>query len=162
MGYTQYIKYYTTELDQERWNKFTKNCRVLLKNLPEKSVVHDEYENAPLIITGCGRYKRPQFTKEHVWFNGGGEFNNDTLDHETCVIRRKRDKDEMFDFCKTAQKPYDFMVCAVFFLLQAYFPKEVHISSDGDYEEWEDAIEWVKKLVPSKEVAALLVKGFTP
>jgi hypothetical protein len=45
--------------------------------------------------------------------------------------------DEGFDFCKTARKPYDTVVCALLIHLKAVLGDGVEIKSDGDWEEWE-------------------------
>lgn len=79
----------------------------------------------------------PVFTKELVRFNGVRE-----LGHETFYVKRIFDPSTSsrpsevlhFEFCKTAQKPYDIAVVACLALLQHYCP-EVVLSSDGSTDE---------------------------
>lgn len=65
-----------------------------------------------------------RMTDQHILFNGIG---NDA--HETFVLDRT-DKD--FNFCKTAQKPYDAAVVAVLKAARRYAPKWIKLSSDGE------------------------------
>ncbi|KAH7113570.1 hypothetical protein EDB81DRAFT_824566 [Dactylonectria macrodidyma] len=55
--------------------------------------------------------------------------------------------------CKTNRKPYDLVVCAI--LLRAYqlAPDAIKISSDGRWEEWEEARMMVRKLWPGTTMA---------
>jgi hypothetical protein len=166
MGYTNYLRYNTKSLgaensfNQKEWNEFIKNCKTVLVNLPAtcSGKIAYEYEDAPILITGCQRYKKPHFSKDLVWFNGGGKFGVEDLDHETCVIHRNPPEGHM-EFCKTQRKPYDLFVKAVLILFKAQFP-HVEISSDGDDDEWEEAMELVKTHIHSKQVVAILLNGF--
>lgn len=53
--------------------------------------------------------------------------------HETFVIQVG---DKEFNFCKTAEKPYDAVVCASLILLKKELGAEVEISSDGGWHRW--------------------------
>ncbi len=63
MGYTNYWGHLTT-IPQEQWDEFIKDCKKVYKNLPK------QYNNEPLILSGCSRYKRPVFNKKFIWLNG--------------------------------------------------------------------------------------------
>ena len=43
----------------------------------------------------------------------------------------------MFDFCKTARKPYDTIVVAILWFLQREFPDHILVSSDGDIDDFQ-------------------------
>ena len=65
--------------------------------------------------------------------------------HETFVINRV-DDDHMphheimvFDFCKTAHKPYDLCVTACLIVLKHHFKDDILVHSDGDDPDWEQA-----------------------
>jgi len=179
MGYTHYITRKEKELDQETWGRFIKDCKILVKNMPATSLGSaGNDESSPLHLTGCGAFKLPQFSKHRVYFNGGHpdskrikkknehqgkEYTywedepSHGLDHETFVIQRKYPKDnrsyttpnEYFAFCKTARKPYDLMVCAVLILYKLHFQDRVSVCSDGDFEDWAPALNFVLKHIPS-------------
>ena len=45
-----------------------------------------------------------------------------------------------FDFCKTARKPYDVVVCAALLAIKHHQGDNVEIRSDGDFgDEWQPA-----------------------
>ncbi len=48
-----------------------------------------------------------------------------------------------FDFCKTAQKPYDLMVCACLILARAHFGEDIQVLSDGEQQDWDHALDFV-------------------
>ena len=125
------------------------------------------------------RYNKAQFTKNHIHFTGGDKckrkkivFKDGTyewkdttkndLGHETFVLNRtvkqhdwveERSEDALvFNCCKTARKPYDLMVQACLILFKYYFPI-VEVSSDGDFDDWREAIKFVGEALPN-------LKGF--
>ena len=64
-----------------------------------------------------------------IAFNGAGR---DA--HETFVIQVG---DKEFNFCKTAEKPYDAVVCASLILLKKELGDKVTVSSDGGWHRWQ-------------------------
>jgi len=64
-----------------------------------------------------------------IAFNGAGR---DA--HETFVIQVG---DTEFNFCKTAEKPYDAVVCASLILLKKELGDKVTVSSDGGWHKWQ-------------------------
>jgi hypothetical protein len=64
--------------------------------------------------------------------------------YETCSIYRVEKQEEwrkddklIFNFCKTAYRPYDLTVTAVLIALKHHFP-ESEVSSDGEAQNWLD------------------------
>jgi hypothetical protein len=49
-----------------------------------------------------------------------------------------------FSFCKTNYKPYDFAVNVACIILRHYFPNNIKVSSDGELQQWQDAIDFVQ------------------
>jgi hypothetical protein len=78
----------------------------------------------------------------HVYF----DHNDKDLGHETFILKRK----PMSDSCKTARKPYDLVVCGLLILAKIYFMDDIKIRSDGNLEDWQPAIDWVKEYYPEK------------
>jgi hypothetical protein len=67
------------------------------------------------------------------------------MSHETFTwkalptqVEWRKDEPEIFDFCKTAQKPYDAVVTAILIRAKEIYGSCVSISSDGDWSEWQD------------------------
>lgn len=85
----------------------------------------------------------PEFTDDHISFNGQGPDN----DHETFYIQAVRelpyegaDPSRLgWAFCKTAYKPYDIVVTACLTYLQSDW--EFEVSSDGDIPDWTAGVE---------------------
>ena len=52
-----------------------------------------------------------------------------------------------FDFCKTAQKPYDLMVCACLIVMKYHLRRDIAIRTDGDNDDWEHATDFVRDVL---------------
>jgi hypothetical protein len=89
------------------------------------------------IIRGGLGEGTPMINESQVWFNGDAKKG---LDHETFGIKWF-DNQRTHDFCKTARKPYDLLVCVSLLAFKHAFDNPVvfRFSSDGDNAEWEDA-----------------------
>ena len=114
MGYTHYIKN-SKGFSDENWEIFKKEVKLVI----------EEAEKLGIKITGDGAGEIDQcvdFSKNVIYFNGFGEES-----HETCVIQKEPFE---FKFCKTARKPYDDVVVAVYHLAAKY-GNGIEISSDG-------------------------------
>lgn len=78
-------------------------------------------------------------TESRVAFNGLGENAHETFSWDAVCPSQPvyRLNDPMyFDFCKTAEKPYDAAVTACLLWLKECYGDAVEISSDGYWEEW--------------------------
>ena len=49
-----------------------------------------------------------------------------------------------FDFCKTARKPYDFVVCTMLLSLANHL-ENFEFSSDGDKDDWKPVVDFYLK-----------------
>ena len=84
----------------------------------------------------------------------GLEFNG-TADeaHETFSLRDHWSKNEAFNFCKTASKPYDIVVVACLIVLQHYLGDELlEVGSDGDASDWEEGLQLAKITLNIKDL----------
>jgi hypothetical protein len=104
MGYTHYYNH--TGIPAKEWGTLIKHARTIL----DLCGVPTEHEigEAGIIINGIGE---------------GG--------HEPFILTPKPIE---FQFCKTAQKPYDLPVTAI--LCVAEYVCGVHVRSDGDAPDW--------------------------
>lgn len=74
-----------------------------------------------------------------ILFNGDASKNQE---HETFILTRKLSDDSSW-FCKTARKPYDWLVTAVLILANNLCPYCYDITSDGGLTEWLPVIQWL-------------------
>lgn len=143
MGYTHY--WYLKPGIKELSKKCVDDIKKVAKEY--KKIIQFEDDNS----------KKPEIINKVIRFNGIGEDG-----HETFSFRLSKDKDGyiqkdsdgfVFDFCKTARKPYDIVVCEILLILKAELQENIKISSDGFSNskcsldgEWNRAIEEVKRL----------------
>jgi hypothetical protein len=114
VGYSHYW-IIADPIEGEAWQKFRDGAEAIIQ------IAHD-----------AGIPVHNASDSESINFNGTG-----VAAHETFVISQG---DAEFDFCKTAQKPYDTIVCAVLIHLKAVLGDGVLIKSDGKWDEdWESA-----------------------
>jgi hypothetical protein len=84
-------------------------------------------------IKGGNGTGRPEITNDHIVFNGDGSKGEA---HESFVLSRVSnfEGERVFQFCKTARKPYDRYVKAVLIVAQRVAPGALEVSCDGDDE----------------------------
>lgn len=114
MGYTHY---WTLEngIEQTDWNYFLVGARHII----------DTAQNSGIqIIDGSAGAA--------IFFNGFGAGS-----HETFQITSE---DVGFNFCKTAQKPYDTVVTACLIHAKKVFGGNIRVSSDGNWSEWQSGV----------------------
>ena len=112
MGYTHYWE--GLDACDVEWNAFLDDVRAILASEGDLVCFEEDEPDKP-----------PQVDMEAVRFNGKG-----LAGHETFYIA-PRDKGP--NFCKTARKPYDSVVCAV--LIAAHEQLGLEVSSDGTWSE---------------------------
>lgn len=156
MGYTHYFRRRELEHDAGRFAVFVEDVKKALASLPKFSLSSGAcYADRKLLLAGGDGTGKPEVTNEVVCFNGRkiGD-----LWHETFIIERKTQFEQgsygdyqrehfkkdgnLFSFCKTARKPYDFAVQIVLILYKKHFGELVGISSDGDEEDWIEAFKF--------------------
>ena len=140
MGYTHYFKNKGHEDDKINFLKVLDDTRKMIENLPEfSSSAGGYYGDKPIKLRGFDGSGEPVLNDDMIGFNGDGEFN---LDHETFFVTPSATD---FDFCKTARKPYDLMVCGVLISMKKHL-KNFSYSSDGDKKDWKPAKNFYKKV----------------
>ena len=111
MGYTHY---WTLQngLEQADWNKFLEVAREIIKTAQDAGVrLEDNSSDSAIFINGVGEQA-----------------------HETFLMRTD---DVGFNFCKTAEKPYDSVVTAILILAKTVFKNDIEVSSDGSWSNWQ-------------------------
>lgn len=131
MGYTHY--WTLKKADNKTWKEFVAACKELHKALPETSeTAGGYYADGKIVICGWDGTGKPEFKLSGISFNGDEETGNN---HETFLIEKENTD---WNFCKTARKPYDLLVCACLIAAKEILGYEVR--SDGDFEDWKPAI----------------------
>jgi hypothetical protein len=111
MGYSHY---WTLEngIEASKWADFIKGAKEIIATAKDAGIfVADFSEGDTIHINGIGYGA-----------------------HEDFVISTE---DVGYDFCKTAQKPYDTVVTALLIQLKRSLGKDVVIKSDGNWNDWE-------------------------
>ncbi len=121
MGYTHYWKTKKRPTNKQ-WDKIQKAVALVLNSVSIKSLVqYESDEAAPPVVSA-----------ELIRFNGIAE-----KGHETFYL----DRDPIgFEFCKTADKPYDIAVTAVLVIVEGYAPDCYSVASDGMASDWESGL----------------------
>lgn len=92
------------------------------------------------IADGTGEGGEPTISDSEIYFNGKGDES-----YETFAIRAD---DGEWNFCKTARRPYDLLVCVSLLAFKEAFGEDFSYKSDGitkeDYENRESNEHWKK------------------
>jgi hypothetical protein len=97
----------------------------------------------------------PEVSSDFISLNGDAEFVatdgmcEDDMSHETFFLSKLSDPDN-WNFCKTARKPCDLVVCAILLLAVEIAPGALGVSSDGEMsgDDWQPARDLIRKLSP--------------
>ena len=111
MGYTHY---WTLQngIEQSLWDKFLEGARQIIGTAEDAGILlEDDSAGSAIFLNGVG---------------AGA--------HETFSITSE---DVGYDFCKTAQKPYDTVVTAILIHAKKVFGNDILITSDVAWFEWE-------------------------
>lgn len=141
MGYTHYFTQ-KQQPSNEQWQVLKEKVIAVYDTMQKQK----KRTRSFIVCNGVGEVQIHQAQDlfieqgQSICFNGEAKLG---LDHETFYLTSKRNKN--FEFCKTAQKPYDFLVVAVLILADYYCPNCYNISSDGSKDDWHPVGEWLAK-----------------
>ena len=127
MGYTHYWKI-TQRLDSPNelhhisWYDFLEDVEQII------SFGYSHFEYAVADPMG-ERLQDYEISDKYIALNGFGSEAHESFVFTPAVIE--------FDFCKTAQKPYDNVVTAILILAKEYFPEWLEVTSDGTKADWQ-------------------------
>jgi len=135
MGYTHYWRQ-LRDFNETEWQELTRLAKLITA------------DGSSILANGISdKNSRPTIDNEQICFNGIG---NDG--HETFRITKKKrpkadyeeqeayDRQGAFEFCKTAQKPYDRYVVAVLCAIYRVQRDVMNISSDGNTADWTEGL----------------------
>lgn len=141
MGYTHYFPQRRDFTPNEWMDVRTAAKRIIDTAKAEGVVVCFEYDAAD---------KPPVTDAKLIRFNGVGDDG-----HETFIVYRRvsdmgatwevyanelKTRGEIFNFCKTAAKPYDVVVTAILAAIDLMAPGALGIESDGEAANWEEGV----------------------
>ena len=136
MGYTHYweFKGHIAPKDlKDGENKFAKAAELIRK-------AYNKVTEMGIKIAGGMGDGQPRMSDHAIVFNGKGDES-----YETFAIR---DNDGEWNFCKTARRPYDLLVCVSLLAFKEVFGDDFSYTSDGitreDYENRESNEYWKK------------------
>ena len=144
MGYSHYYKFRTNyKISSLKWKEIVDDFNKIL-DVEIDIDVNDIYAGTGG-MTSLRNILEPysdqklEITDKEIRFNGREEGD---CGHETFSLQRKSDKrledyatrldrKYIFDFCKTARKPYDIVVCCLLVILKHRLGNMIEIGSDG-------------------------------
>jgi len=144
MGYTHY---YTQKekLTDEELDKIVSLSKRIIDNLPEHSLSSGSYfSEYPIVLCSNHYYDENPPIVNTTEININGLSSEEDLGHETFTIKFNKLKGEC---CKTARKPYDYVVQAILAIIYTVAPNAFRISSDGDAEEWQWSVDTAAKIL---------------
>lgn len=131
MGYTHYhIRKEANKGSAYMFGKLALDAKAIIAQAEKQGIV----------ICGAMGEGKPEFTEAFFRLNGDAsqELDYETFAWEALPQRQEWEpKGEIFDFCKTAHRPYDAVVTAVLIRAKAIYGTCVTIRSDGDWQDWQ-------------------------
>ena len=143
MGYTHYW-YQKKSFTNEEWEHIQYFADRLTKSMEAQKTLGIEKKQSDHV----------RVTDRNIVFNGKQKYN---LDHETFCLEKDMILSEhddpskgAFNFCKTANKPYDKFVTAVLLIAHNIAPDTITLKSDGWRDEWEGGVKLVYDKLESR------------
>ena len=143
MGYTHYWRQLRDFTDTE-WQELTRLAKLITAD--GQGILANAFSD---------KNSKPTIDNEEISFNGIGDDGHETF----CITRKKRDLYDyekqdsiqdaymhdksgggVFNFCKTAHKPYDKYVVAVLCAIYRVQRDIMNISSDGNTADWTEGL----------------------
>ena len=143
MGYTHYWRQQRDFTDTE-WQELTRLAKLITAD--GQGILANAFSD---------KNSKPTIDNEEISFNGIGDDGHETF----CITRKKRDLYDyekqdsiqdaymhdksgggVFNFCKTAHKPYDKYVVAVLCAIYRVQRDIMNITSDGNTADWTEGL----------------------
>lgn len=124
MGYTHYFR---QGKNFSNWANICLDVNKVLTVLKEQGIALESNNPSGVMVSD-----------NYINFNGVGD-----KSHETFLVHKALR--ESFSFCKTNQKPYDLAVMSALLIMNHHSPDTLHISSDGNMQDWEAAVRFNAK-----------------
>jgi len=144
MGYTHYWRINRNKVTPEQFHKAVEEIKKIYAKLPKRTnSAGGCYPNHHVKIMGALGKGEPIFNETKISFNGNAK--NGTY-HDTMHI--ELNDSHPYDFCKTARKPYDLLVCCSLIALANNLPTDdFSFSSDGNAKDWQPALDLYTEII---------------
>ena len=149
MGYTHYW-YLKPDGNEANYQKAKSQIARIVRSTKHDVNLGDAFGN---------RGTKPVLDKD-IRFNGIedeshetfclSEYLRDMANAQKNSFIQRDDNGFVFNFCKTARKPYDTIVTACLIVLKHYLGNDARISSDGMPDEWVPGLELAKSILRIK------------
>lgn len=155
MGFTHYW-YINRNGNQEQWTEgILAASRILQAVISEKTV--------PLANAYGEEGTQPEFGDDGLYFNGVEDDAHESMVLPSVVAQveapdYRKDENPVFNFCKTARKPYDVVVTAVLATLRAYAPDCITVASDGGEYDWQEGVNLARRVLGDFDIVCPLEK----
>lgn len=139
MGYTHYY-YVQRHLSVTAFKRIAEDLNSIMPEFKKRKIKLCSYDDGD----------KPIITSAQIVLNGIGENSYLKFVLELNAPKgsyEQTNKDGLiFNFCKTARKPYDFVVCCALIIAKHHLGDQISISSDGNIEdEWVEPIKFIKE-----------------
>lgn len=132
-GYTHYWTI-SRDFTPGEWSRIVNGAKKIIEAASGKPNPHQNYyEDEVVQIAGPMGSGRPILNNRRIALNGKGP----KLDHETFLVYRRMQDDggfedgKVWNFTKTARKPYDIVVTSILALMKKVAPDAIELKSDG-------------------------------
>lgn len=152
MGYTHYFEQ-TQPTTPEEWALIVKDfARVLSAKPAEIGIATQggqalEINASEIFFNGCDPTTLNADEGEDLSYEAFHLYRDGSDNTED--YRKRGGKRFPFSFCKTAQRPYDLIVCAALIIVNRHAPDNYDIGSDGTPDDWTPALELVTRVLGS-------------
>lgn len=144
MGYTHYW-FRPEEIEQTTFDLIAADAEALY--LTADIPIAYEYDDPDSL---------PVFSPNLINFDGVGDDRHETFYFPRVQApegwMRPERPGEVFNFCKTAAKPYDTLVCAVLLAAKHQLGDSLRVSSDGTWQEWEEGRALYAQTFPDRPI----------
>jgi len=111
---------------------------ILDRGTSNRFVKANDLQSGLLCFNGKDQFAHEDFYFQRVM----GKINS--VDQQMATKHPTKTTTKMyFQFCKTAQKPYDLMVCASLLIMKYHLGDDIIVKSDGSPEDWEHAKDFI-------------------
>jgi hypothetical protein len=146
MGYTHFYKRHIDLANNDLlYDKYVNQVGLIIK-----TAISDGLQVADWRGEQLGDY---ELTYDRISFNGYGENRHESFVWQRFDNEKPRffiepeDGEWIFNFCKTAHKPYDYLVTACLTALSEVYQESVRISSDGTYSDWNQGLNLFERAI---------------
>ncbi len=127
MGYTHH--WHEHDIPTETWALICADANKLTEATPVALAEDDDGSGLPPVIN--------HLRNGEIRFNG-----SNGLGYETFRLLQNSGR----DYCKTGERPYDAVVCAVLAVAKEHHPA-LFVSSDGSHLDWQPHLDWASEVL---------------